>query len=362
MSNFLKDFDTLLDEMLTSYANLDSSPDTSEGSIVFIKCACLTSMLWGLYKYQDYIANQIFPDTMDSSNLDHYASTFSMTRNQGESDNDFLARILLNLRLPPAGGTQNDYLQWALSTPAITKNSTEVFDFSRVDTLHNYLHITQPFDSANYVPVTFTSTGLLPEPLIAGTTYYALGVGWAEPSSSLVRLYYDVLGATPVVLTSMGSGNISIIPSDTTLYTIAYANVQVPPVTTPGTVAIIIVPNDTTELANETMYTITQNCYTWVDSKRPVTATSTQVSAAELLLTNVTMAISPSTVNVTKVITDITNYMNTLIPGQTLYLSQLINIAIQDGAQNSIISTPTEDVLALVDEIIRPGTISVTYS
>jgi hypothetical protein len=120
MSNpFLRDFDDLLQTILTDYGNLDPSPDTTAGSIVYIKAACLASMLWGLYRYQDYLSKQIFPDTADSDNLNHHGYVYGIGRKSGESDSDYLARILAFIQQPPAGGNRKDFETWTTSTPAV---------------------------------------------------------------------------------------------------------------------------------------------------------------------------------------------------------------------------------------------------
>jgi uncharacterized phage protein gp47/JayE len=119
MSNtvFLKDFDTLLEQILTDYSNIDPAPDVSEGSIVWIKSACLASMAWGIYRYQDWLANQIFPDTATSDNLNHHGFIYGIQRLSQDTDATYLAKILNFLRTPPAGGNANDYYTWALQTP-----------------------------------------------------------------------------------------------------------------------------------------------------------------------------------------------------------------------------------------------------
>lgn len=125
MSNpYLFSFDTLLANMLVDYSNLDEAPDTSVGSITWIKCAVLASAIWGIYKYQDWVSAQPFPDTADTDNLNHWGNIFGVSRLALENDNDYAQRIISYLRQPPAGGTALDYENWALSTPAIAGGYT----------------------------------------------------------------------------------------------------------------------------------------------------------------------------------------------------------------------------------------------
>lgn len=119
-NNFLKEFDDLLDQILVDYGNLDSAPDVTVGSITYIKAACLASCLWGIYRYQDYLAKQIFVDTCDTDNLNHHGSIYGIARAATDTDAQYLQKILTFLRQPPAGGSKLDYENWALSVPGVT--------------------------------------------------------------------------------------------------------------------------------------------------------------------------------------------------------------------------------------------------
>lgn len=121
---FDKSFDDLLNGLLTDYANqLDANGaaiDTSKGSLAFIKSACMASALWGIYKAQNYLGDQIFPDSADSANLEHHAFVRGIPpRKAGESDADLLARLLDYIRRPPAGGNQYDYVKWAIGITGV---------------------------------------------------------------------------------------------------------------------------------------------------------------------------------------------------------------------------------------------------
>lgn len=116
---FQQDFNSLLDGILTDYRNQFPEVDTAQGSLVFVKSACLASALWGLYRYQEYISRQIFPDTADTANLEHHAWLRNLQRTANETDAELLARLLDDLRRPPAGGNQYDYVKWALSRDGV---------------------------------------------------------------------------------------------------------------------------------------------------------------------------------------------------------------------------------------------------
>lgn len=116
---FLKDFDAILAAILADYRGQFPDADTSQGSLIFLKSACLASAVWGLCQGQDWVMRQIFPDTATSANLEHHANVRGLTRRSGETDAELLARLLATLRLPPAGGNANDYEQWALSVDGV---------------------------------------------------------------------------------------------------------------------------------------------------------------------------------------------------------------------------------------------------
>jgi uncharacterized phage protein gp47/JayE len=117
--NFEKDFDTLLNAILTDYRNQIPDVDLSQGSLVFIKNACLASAQWGIYKHQDWVAQQIFPDTADTVNLEHHCWTRGISRRAGETDAELLARLLDFIRHPPGGGNKYDYERWALEVDGV---------------------------------------------------------------------------------------------------------------------------------------------------------------------------------------------------------------------------------------------------
>ena len=107
--------------MLADWKNQYPEADLSKGSLIYLKSACLASALWGLYKYQDWIAKQIFPDTADAANLEHHAWIYGLTRVSGESDAELLERVLDDIRHPAAGGNQYDYVKWAKSIDNVAK-------------------------------------------------------------------------------------------------------------------------------------------------------------------------------------------------------------------------------------------------
>ncbi len=119
--NFEKDFDTILEEILTDTQNQYPGADVSQGSPLFMLAVRLASACWGLYKYQSYIGKQIFPDTAATLELDRHAYCAGLSRNAGEADADLAARVLEKMRKPAAGGNADDYETWAAEVDGVAE-------------------------------------------------------------------------------------------------------------------------------------------------------------------------------------------------------------------------------------------------
>lgn len=110
---FEKSFDEILNGILVDFRNIFPGVDVSQGSLAYMKAAAYASALWGLYKYQEWISRQAFPDTAETEALEHHAWVRGIPRTANESDADYLARLLDYIRRPPAGGNKYDYEKWA---------------------------------------------------------------------------------------------------------------------------------------------------------------------------------------------------------------------------------------------------------
>lgn len=254
----IPDFDSLLDSILIDWRNqFTGKADTSEGSLIFIRSACLASALWGIYQHQKYIGDQIFPDTADEENLEHHGWTFAVERKPEESAADYLGRVLDHLRRPPAGGNKYDYVKWAKE---IT-NVKEAYSF----------------------------------PL-------------AQGGESV-----DVV----VVADKVATG--SEIPDQALLDSVA----------------------------------------AYIETVRPVGARFVRILAPTIINQNVTMTVT-GIVNVAEIAADISAYLNNFVPGQELFIPQLTAIAIDNGADNALVTIPAATVTPAAYEMLRPGVIDVS--
>ena len=283
-TNFLKDFDGLLQSILVDYENLDPEPDTSKGSMTFISAACLASCLWGIYKYQDYIANQIFPDIADSNNLSHWGSIYNLTRQPVEnadgtmgveSDPVFLARLLQTLRQPPAGGNKYDWANWCMFYP----NGNRIVTTVNLDAY--------------------------------GNGYYFTNVQVSTPSAGVVSLV--------------------VTPNDGTLSTAALAELH--------------------SLAD-----------TNIEALRPVTANNYTLYDPVIVTLSVWLKIDAASYTTTlanTITTDVTNFLNSVVPGQAIYQAKLSAIAINDGCNGCDVLDPATDIYVTPYQQIKAGTVVV---
>jgi len=118
---FEKSFDEILSDILTDFRNIFPGVDVSQGSLAYMKAAGYSSALWGLYRYQEWIGRQAFPDTADTEGLEHHGWVRGVARTAGELDDNYLARQLDYIRMPPAGGNKYDYEKWAKEVDGVAE-------------------------------------------------------------------------------------------------------------------------------------------------------------------------------------------------------------------------------------------------
>jgi uncharacterized phage protein gp47/JayE len=327
--NLMPDFDTLLNDILTDYCNQFPTVDTSQGSLVFIKSACLASALWGLYKHQEWVARQIFPDTCSSINLDRHAYFHALTRTYAEEDDSLLSRVLTAIRKPPAGGNANDYEQWALSIDNVAAaycfpipsgpGTVDVVILANEDT-------TGSEEPTDYTTLSGTITTVTPQALVdSAATFISSGVAPGDQAANTVT------GETSAVI-SVDSETQLTLESDIF---------------------------DSAGLAYEVRSLCVQ-VVTYIDSVRPVSKGSVCSVVGPTIVTQaVTVAIT-GTVDTTALQTAISDYMQTLTPQQPFYISRILQLCLEAGADNAVVSTPAADVIPTDYQMIRPGEINVS--
>ena len=120
---FNDSFEQILARILADHLNQDPTTDVSIGSPVFIRSAALAAALWGLNQDGSYVDAQRFADTCDEETLDHYIAVRGLQVIVGESKASKKARVLDDIRHPPAGGNQYDYPRWAKEASLLVVNA-----------------------------------------------------------------------------------------------------------------------------------------------------------------------------------------------------------------------------------------------
>jgi hypothetical protein len=326
--SFSKDFDELLQRILTDYRNQLPGADTSQGSLIFIQSACLASALWGNYQAIDYQAKQIFPDTATPLNLEHHAWVSGLSRRSGETDAELLARLLSLLRLPPAGGNKNDYEQWALSIDHVA--AAWCFPIAQGPGTVDVVIMADEESTGSEIP---SSHGDL------------IGINTSVVAFKLV----DSAATFVTGLAQKGDKVFNILQ---------------------GTAARVVSVDSETELTldadiftdDERYYQVISLCQevlALIDTVRPVTASAIRVLPPEPLTQDIDITLTGRGIDTAQVAADITAWMNSLVPGQVLFVSRLIQLALDNGADNAAVTTPAADVIPDNYEMIRPGVINV---
>lgn len=326
--NFQKDFETLFASILTDWRNQYPDADLSKGSLIYMKSACLASALWGLYKYQDWIAKQIFPDTADAAALEHHAWVRGLSRTSGETDAELLTRLLEYIRRPPAGGNQYDYEKWVLEIDNVSAAYCIPLGqgLGTVDVVILADEDVTGFELPSSHAITGTSTSVTADKLVDSAANFndTLPVRIGDVVCN------DDLG-TEAVVTAVDSATQLTLDAD-----IFTASGQ-----------------------DYTIKSLTVQAKEYIDSVRPVTASAVRVLPPTITTQAVTLTVTGTGADKTAISDEITAILNALAPGETLYVARIIAAAIQNGASNAVVSVPAADVSTSTDEMLRPGTITV---
>lgn len=397
MSYTIPTFDALLDQILTDYRN-QSAEISAETTI---RAACLASAIWGAYKYQEYLSKQPFPDTADTENLNHHGAVQGVTRLTDETDADYLARILDDIQNPAAGGNLYDYRQWTEEIYGVA--AAYVVPLAQGDGTVDVVVVADEDLTGSEIPSasmrkgTATSVGAnkLYDTAADFTAALAVSVG------DLVRNTFQGTEAHVVIIDAAGEitldadifkyvGEHYHIHLHTGTSTTATANKLIDEVgafnnaayivkkgdvvknLTKDTEALVVTVDSALQLALDTdIFTDVGDAYVVesllarvkenIDAKRPVTSSMAEVFAPTILTQNVTMGVSGTNVDRAKIALDITALLNGYIPDQKLYEPQLTTLAVERGAEDTLVTVPAAfPVTPASYQMIRPGVIAVT--
>lgn len=351
-NEFLVDFDNLLNQILVDYQNLDSNPDTSVGTMTYIKGACLASMLWGLYRYQDYLARQIFPDSADTENLNRHGNVLGIPRSSVDTDSTYLAKILNKLRKPGAGGNRNDWKQWTMYDEGDNRITTGP---------GCYVSGGSQTGGTLDVDNMLTSVSSIQE----DQTFYIEGDSQLYTLSTQANFVSGsaTLEFTPDILVAPDNNAVVRFVGDD--YYVSNATVVTPSDLTtinPGDVDLVIVPNDETILETATMDALKNIVEANVEELRPVTANGYTVNVVEIIdqVVSINNVSGVTATDITSIQEDIIAYGESLSPGDKFIKSKLVALCFDNGATSATVSTPTSDVTPTLYQAVRvSGTPSV---
>ncbi len=370
-------FDVLLNNFLTNYANLDPAPDTGIGSPVFINGSTIIASIYDLYVYMDNANLQAFPSTATGAavggKLDDWGVSVGIPRLPGETDIAYSGRILTAFQTPPAGGNTQDYTNWGNAacgpTNPIAANLAEQFYNGSIDSTSPVLIITldqttNPVGWVNADPIQFSNTtgGLAS---LTSPPYYA-DATQLSGSTYAIAIYQDNVFATPITVTSVGSGIVLHYPvaNDPNSFYISTVQVSTPngpsseTTSAPGSVNVWLEPNDESILnlgdvyypATFALETTAQN---YILSRQPITANRNTILMETLDTYSITMQVSPVTANTSLMVSDLQTYINSLPVGGRLYQSQLVAICLQDGAEQAnitqVLNSSSVDVTSIIN-------------
>jgi uncharacterized phage protein gp47/JayE len=415
MGSFQKSFVDILNELLIDYRNqvgalttadwlakyADESglvPDVSKETL--IRLSATASAIWGLYYEIDQASKQIFPDTSDHDNLLHHGSDLGLIPVTGEDDTEFLARLQEDERRPPAGGNQYDYIGWAKSI----NNVANAFPFPLAQgdgTLDLVVVADQgqtgselPSNSSRIGNTTSAAANKLNDTGATFTTALAVAVGdivenpakrrsttvTAVNSAIQLTLADDIFKyANESYIVYHHTGTVTTVTPNKLVDAAGAFNNAGRPVVKGDVIENLDMNTQTTvaavdgagslSLVDDIFTAIGQRYVVrsliaqvkkYIETMRETGASRTACLAPTIQTQDVTMACSGQNVDKAKIALDITSYMSSLEPGQVLYQDQLTSIAIQDGAEHKVLTTPNADVVPGTYVMLRPGVITVT--
>ena len=109
---FQRPFNELLNEILTAYRNQFGDSRITEGSVFFVKGSATASMLWGLYRTLERVADQIFVDSADRAHKERHAAEFGIVT-AGRTDAQIVDDVRAAKSSKISGGNRYDYIAWA---------------------------------------------------------------------------------------------------------------------------------------------------------------------------------------------------------------------------------------------------------
>lgn len=146
MSFEVPSHDTLLARILLDYSNQrdkdGNTIDTSKGTLTYIDCIVLASVIQGVYYRLKYTEQQILANLggAKTATINQWASLLGIPRETNDTDADVVLKIAEHFQKPATGGNENDWINWAkdISVDHVNSDSTSwTEDVIDADTVEN---------------------------------------------------------------------------------------------------------------------------------------------------------------------------------------------------------------------------------
>lgn len=419
---FARDFNDILNEYLTHINNLapveqfdvDSfkndhpdlhasyvrlcKPDTSIGSVLFLRASAFSSMYWGLLKALDALLDQFFHLSATRKNKERIATEFGILSIANMSDSELDSAISDVKQARQMGGNHYDYEAWAKEVvvplvkvdPVSASNAGFAsFDFEAcfddndaviawsTDGISSGSSIT--FDSVNFVR-SYVKLALYASAAGLTTVY---NVQYSDDNidyQTATKITPVNAGLNDVTWTSVGAHRYWRLVLETELESGPFITevkfyegpervdgVKVYPLAQgEGTFDVVISSNLSYGESSQDLIDTTE---TMLNDRRPVLSGfdwGLRVVGPTVMFQNISIVGSGSNWDRVKTKEDLMYYLNSLQVGQTLYRSQLVAIAIQNGADTAVCNTPSADISPTVNQttgiygLIRSGVVTVS--
>ena len=133
----------------------------------------------------------------------------------------------------------------------------------------------------------------------------------------------------------------------------------------PGNVHVATIPNDESIIDqpgppnNEENLRV--NTFNHIENLRPIGILGTVVVSAKPIVTDISITVVVGDDwNQPGAVQDVTDYVNSLAPAETLYVSQLQCLCINNGALAAYVVNPPGDVGVAIDKFTRPGVVTIS--
>ena len=324
----------------------------SVDSDYYARASSLAAVAEGVYAHQKWIIKQFFPDTADTDFLEKHAALRGIRRRNATSASGTGATVTGQVGAEIKAGlqikTDDNRFYETTANAVISSNGETTVPVRALATGASYNITTTTKGSFMAAPVGVQSDVVLNN---------IIGATDAESDASLLERLLEIIRRPPA------GGN----RYDYRTWALSVDGVDAayvyPLRRGLGTVDIAItsnndVPNDET----------VQRCQTYIDDVRPVTARESKVVKPDVTKVNFNIQVKISGVTLPEIkaaiSTALADYFNTLIPGDTLIVSQceaVVNnlVGVVDRKFTAPITNLKADVLTKI-EWFRLGTITVT--